>query len=163
MEYSSHIPLKLKDAQRGVRLSVIKRHNQALLELSVLTLLKDLKEAYDVTWSPDAELKVIDSIISIYWHLTIDEIAHVFRNGIDGVYKVYGKLLPTTVMQWIEAYDTERTDFYVGNAQAQNDGYEKQFRETEKKDAQRINELRKKAIEQQKAYKEAKQVIKNQE
>lgn len=163
-EYNEHIPLKLEDAQKGIQISVIKRHNPALLELSILSMLKDVTIFYDVTWQPEAELKVIDSIISIYWHLKIEELAYIFRNGIDGVYgQVYGKLSPATVLQWISGYDAERDAFYVDRNSSYKEGYDKQFRETEIKTAKRINELRKKALEQQQAYKDAKNVIEKQD
>ena len=54
-----------------------------------------------------------------YWHWHIDEFAYVFKEAIAGTWgKVYDRLDPPTVFEWCAAYDAERNERLVAEAES---------------------------------------------
>lgn len=164
-EYQRQVPNTVEKAQNGLQLSVIKRHNSALVSLAIVKLLTDACQMFGIEWNGEIMVKTADMITEKYWHLNIEEVAMVLTNGSLGKYgKVYGNFKPMDVMEWIGQYDdNERLSYHVTRNTAQNESHEKYFREVEMKEAKKANALVKQNIERLQAQKEAKKIVENQQ
>jgi len=134
--YNKHVPSTIKDAQEGVSLSVIRKHNPVLLDLSIGVLLEDLARSFNAQWSERMMLSIVDRITNKYWYLKIDEIAFVFSNAIDGIYgKVYGQIQISTVMEWLHEYDVnDRLSYHESRNAIHKESSGRYFEEKEHKD-----------------------------
>jgi hypothetical protein len=134
--YNKHVPSTVKEAQEGVAISVINRHNPALLELSIGVLLEDLARSFNAQWSDRIMLSIVDRITNKYWYFKIEEIAFVFSNAIDGIYgKVYGQIQISTVMEWLHEYDVnERLYYHESRNNIHKESAGRYFEEKEHKD-----------------------------
>ena len=132
--YYEVIPKTIADANEGVQVSVIKSHAEPLLKLSMTKIISDVCEFHGANWSGQVIVRLIDYVVESYWHLKIEEIAMVWNRA----QKVYGALKPADLMNWLNDYDNgERIKYFEALNSRHKDGYEKQFIETERKEAAR--------------------------
>lgn len=66
--------------------------------------------------SADAIILVADTLTSDLWHLHIDEVLMVFRNGLKGVYGFSNKNFNAqTVFEWFAKHEADREEHFYNN------------------------------------------------
>lgn len=128
--YLELIPKSVAKAQEGVQLSVIKRHEKAVLELCLLKLISDVSSMHGQDWKGEVMVRLIDQIVTDYWFMKFEEIAMVINRP----HKVYGALKPMDLINWLNEYDDERTAYFEGESTKYKESYEKQLDEMHRKD-----------------------------
>lgn len=64
----------------------------------------------------DAIIMVADTLTNDLWHLRIDEVLMVFRNGFKGVYGFSNKNFNAqTVFEWFQKHESDRDEHFYNN------------------------------------------------
>jgi len=106
-------------ALQSVQLSKLRtEHGTPLLEAIVTKLLVELFKFKGN--SPDVHtLTAWAKLIGQeYWHLKVDELVYVFRQGLHGKYgKIYGNIDYVTLTEWFGLYDKMKLNFLADQRQ----------------------------------------------
>jgi len=159
--HSRFIPATIAEAFNGDQISMLERVEPKKVDDMILILLNEVFMAHSMEATTHVLLMMVGKIKEKYWFMKLEEIAFVFQNGIMGFYKVYGKLTPAVILEWIHEYDiNDRDQFCETEALKYKEPYEKQYQEIEKKEAQDFETAYQNQVKYLKAKKKAEDVNK---
>lgn len=105
---SSLTPEKAKDS---AQLSLIRKQlGEKEAGLMITKVLNEISLMTNTTMDTPVKMLCAKMILANYWNIKIDELLLIIRDGILGRYgKIYGNFCFTTLTEWIEKYQQEKT------------------------------------------------------
>lgn len=107
VQFQTELTLEKALWQGGSQLATLRREHLPSLKLALNNLLRDLAGSLNVkeTIEPHQAVEIIETIISEYWMLKIEEIAFAFKYAKMGRYgKDFNRLDILTVCTWLDKY-----------------------------------------------------------